>query len=96
MNILGFLCVDRSAQEVERFSKREILEENDYEDFLGKLTSVTRNQIQQLNKDFFERFRCLIFPVNSKNNWFLLVYRSVDKQFKIMNSMHDAVAVRKS
>ncbi|XP_073152520.1 uncharacterized protein [Henckelia pumila] len=81
-------------QNLEKYGKHRILYNTDYEVFLSRLTSFTRCRLQGLNKDLFRRCKYVIFPINDNWHWYLLVYEASSRTFKVLDSMHDPMAMR--
>ncbi|XP_075480820.1 uncharacterized protein LOC142521500 [Primulina tabacum] len=91
-------CMDTIVQDevvtkLQEFGKRRMVHRNDYGAFLAKMTSFTMGKLQELSENVFRRCRYIIFPMNDRWHWFLLVYKRDEGMFKLWNSMHSLFAV---
>lgn len=71
---------------------RKLRNSNEYESLIASLTTATKNRLQELNEELFTKCKYVIFPVNENWHWFLLVYVTSERVFKIWNSMRDPSA----
>ncbi|XP_073036942.1 uncharacterized protein [Primulina eburnea] len=94
-------CMDTMVQKevltkLEQYGKRSMVHRNDYGGFLSLMTSFTMARLQELTGELFRRCRYIIFPMNDRWHWFLLVYKRDEGIFKLWNSMHDPFSVGKA
>ncbi|XP_075485950.1 uncharacterized protein LOC142525522 [Primulina tabacum] len=94
-------CMDTMVQKevltkLEQHGKRSMVHRDDYGAFLSLMTSFTMARLQELTGELFRRCRYIIFPINDRWHWFLLVYRRDEGIFKVWNSMHDPFSVGKA
>ncbi|XP_073290647.1 uncharacterized protein [Primulina huaijiensis] len=94
-------CMDTMVQKevltkLEQHGKRSMVHRDDYGAFLSLMTSFTMARLQELTGELFRRCRYIIFPMNDRWHWFLLVYKRDEGIFKLWNSMHDPFSVGKA
>lgn len=65
-------------------SKQKLQSDKDYDFFIASLTSATRGRLQELNKELFSRCKCVIFPLNDRWHWFLVVYKASEGVLKYL------------
>ncbi|KZV39899.1 hypothetical protein F511_04539 [Dorcoceras hygrometricum] len=98
LNGSEIFCMDTNVQReilehLEKFGKRRKIQNTDYEAFASRLSSFTRSKLMELNEEIFRRCRYVIFPLNHRWHWYLLVFNKEEGIFKLWNSKHDAFVV---
>lgn len=98
MNGSEIYCTDTNVQEnvlyhLKEYGKNRTIPTTGYEAFLSRLQSSTREKLMELNEDVFRRCKYVIFPINDRWHWFLLVFDTREGTFKLWNSNHDALSM---
>ncbi|KZV50739.1 hypothetical protein F511_25052 [Dorcoceras hygrometricum] len=83
LNGSEIFCMDTNVQReilehLEKFGKRRKIQNTDYEAFASRLSSFTRSKLMELNEEIFRRCRYVIFPLNHRWHWYLLVFKNVE------------------
>ncbi|XP_073027933.1 uncharacterized protein [Primulina eburnea] len=91
-------CMDTLVQKevleaLVRYGKRRHISKTEYGNFIGRLTSATREKLNDLNEDLFRRCKYIIFPINDRFHWYLLVFKASEGKFLLFNSLHDPFSV---
>ncbi|XP_075500465.1 uncharacterized protein LOC142539058 isoform X2 [Primulina tabacum] len=86
-------CMDTLVQkevleDLVRYGKRRHISKTEYGNFIGRLTSATREKLHELNEDLFRRCKYIIFPINDRFHWYLLVFKASEGKFLLFNSLH--------
>ncbi|XP_073133831.1 putative ubiquitin-like-specific protease 1B [Henckelia pumila] len=69
------------------------VQNNDYDSFFAELSAASKFCLQKINGYTFKRCKYLIFPINSRVHWFLLVFHAKEGIFKMWNSLPDSFSL---
>ncbi|XP_073271524.1 uncharacterized protein [Primulina huaijiensis] len=97
-NGFEIFCMDTTVQDevlgaLQRLNRKRKLNDDGYRDFLSDLTNDSRGKLEQLDRKLKDRCRYLLFPINIKYHWFLLVYVIEKREFEFRNSIYTSMSL---